>query len=77
MKQITNYKPKEFAELFNVSVKALKRWDRDRMLIAKKTPTDRRYYTYDQYLAYKGITSNIGLSDLVMISLNDLLESTM
>lgn len=25
---ITNYKPKEFAELLNVSVKTLQRWDR-------------------------------------------------
>ncbi len=26
---ITNYKPKEFAELLGVSVKTLQRWDRD------------------------------------------------
>ena len=26
---ITNYKPKEFAELLNVSVKTLQRWDRE------------------------------------------------
>lgn len=25
---ITNYKPKEFAELLNVSVKTLQRWDK-------------------------------------------------
>jgi len=53
-KYITNYKPKDFAELLNVSVKTLQRWDRDKILIAKRTPTDRRYYTYDQYLKYKG-----------------------
>lgn len=58
MKHIINYKPKEFAELLNVSVKTLQRWDRDGVLVAKRTPTDRRYYTYDQYLVYKGITSN-------------------
>ena len=45
MKHITNYKPKDFAELLNVSVKTLQRWDRDNILIAKRTPTDRRYYT--------------------------------
>lgn len=54
MKHITNYKPKDFAELLNVSVKTLQRWDRDNILKALRTPTDRRYYTYDQYLEYKG-----------------------
>lgn len=57
-KHITNYKPKDFAELLNVSVKTLQRWDRDKILIAKRTPTDRRYYTYDQYLEFKGVTNN-------------------
>lgn len=52
---VTNYKPKEFAELLNVSVKTLQRWDRDKTLIANRTPTNRRYYTYDQYLQFKGI----------------------
>lgn len=28
-KHITNYKPKDFAELLNVSVKILQRWDRE------------------------------------------------
>lgn len=57
-KHITNYKPKDFAELLNVSVKTLQRWDRDKILIAKRTPTDRRYYTYDQYLEFKGVTND-------------------
>ena len=52
---ITNYKPKEFAELLNVTVKTLQRWDREKILIANRTPTNRRYYTYDQYLQFKGI----------------------
>lgn len=51
----TNYKPKAFAELLGVSVKTLQRWDRDGVLKAHRTPTDRRYYTYDQYLQFKGI----------------------
>ena len=54
-KHITNYKPKDFAELLNVSVKTLQRWDRDKILVAKRTPTDRRYYTYDQYLEFYGM----------------------
>lgn len=51
-KHIINYKPKDFAELLNVSVKTLQRWDREGILKAKRTPTNRRYYTYNQYLEY-------------------------
>lgn len=52
---IKNYKPQAFAELLGVSVKTLQRWDRENILKAYRTPTDRRYYTYDQYLQFKGI----------------------
>lgn len=52
---VTNYKPKDFAELLGVSVKTLQRWDREGILKANRTPTDRRYYTHDQYLQFKGI----------------------
>lgn len=52
---ITNYKPKEFAELLNVTVKTLQRWDREKTLVANRAPTNRRYYTYDQYLQFRGI----------------------
>ena len=55
--KITNYKPKDFAELLGVSVKTLQRWDREGILKANRTPTDRRYYTYDQYLQFKGINT--------------------
>jgi DNA-binding transcriptional MerR regulator len=41
MKYIVNYKPKDFAELLNVSVKTLQRWDRQNILKAKRTPTNR------------------------------------
>ena len=54
---ITNYKPKDFAELLGVSVKTLQRWDREGTLKANWTPTNRRYYTYDQYLQFKGINT--------------------
>mgnify|MGYP003055420712 CR=1 FL=1 len=60
---ITNYKPKNFAELLGVSVKTLQRWDREGILEANRTPTDRRYYTYDQYLQHHFTT-------LQMISLS-------
>lgn len=52
---IRNYKPKDFAELLGGSVKTLQRWDREGILKANRTPTDRRHYTYDQYLQFKGI----------------------
>lgn len=46
------YKPKEFAELLGVSVRTLQRWDKKGLLVAYRTPTDRRYYTHEQYLEY-------------------------
>ena len=63
---ITNYKPKDFAELLGVSVKILQRWDRDGILKANRTPTDRRYYTYDQYLQFKGIQTENDIRDTVI-----------
>ena len=63
---ITNYKPKDFAELLGVSVKTLQRWDRDGILKANRTPTDRRYYTYDQYLQFKGIQTENDLRNVVI-----------
>ena len=63
---ITNYKPKDFAELLGMSVKTLQRWDRDGILKANRTPTDRRYYTYDQYLQFKGIQTENDIRDTVI-----------
>ena len=65
-KNITNYKPKDFAELLGVSVKTLQRWDRDGVLKANRTPTDRRYYTYAQYLQFKGIQTENDIRDIVI-----------
>ena len=53
--QINNYKPKDFSKLLNVSVKTLQRWDNSGILKAYRSPINRRYYTYDQYLQFKGI----------------------
>ena len=36
--------------MLGVSVKTLQRLDREGTLKANRTPTDRRYYTYDQYI---------------------------
>lgn len=66
MSNITNYKPKDFAELLGVSVKTLQRWDRDGIWKANRTPTDRRYYTYDQYLQFKGIKTKNDRRDIVI-----------
>ncbi len=63
---ITNYKPKEFAELLNVTVKTLQRWDREKTLVANRTPTNRRYYTYDQYLQFKGIGRDADFRKIVI-----------
>ena len=60
---ITNYKPKDFAELLGISVKTLQRWDREGILKANRTPTDRCYYTYDQYF----MCSPAGCMDFVSI----------
>ena len=63
---ITNYKPKDFAELLGVSVKTLQRWDREGTLKANRTPTDRRYYTYNQYLQFKGIDTENDTRQIVI-----------
>ena len=69
MKHITDYKPKDFAELLNVSVKTLQRWDREDILKAKRTPTNRRYYTYDQYLEFKRLIKALEFVDGYIISI--------
>ena len=44
----------------------MQRWDRDGILKANRTPTDRRYYTYDQYLQFKGIHTEKDRRDIVI-----------
>ncbi len=48
-----NYKPHEFASMIGVTVKTLQRWDSSGKLIAYRTPTNRRYYTDEQYSLFK------------------------
>lgn len=48
--------PKEFSQRIGKSVKTLQRWDREKILIAHRTPTNRRFYTEDQYNEYMGIS---------------------
>lgn len=52
--------------LLGVSVKTLQRWDRNGILKANRTPTDRRYYTYEQYLQFKGIQTDNDIRDIVI-----------
>jgi putative resolvase len=51
------YSPKNFSKLVGVSVFTLQRWDRNGTLKAQRTPTNRRYYTHDQYLQYRGLVA--------------------
>ena len=61
-----NYKPKDFAELVGVSVKTLQRWDREGILKAYRTPTERRYYTYAQYLSFMGASAKNDQREVVI-----------
>lgn len=48
------YRPQEFAKLISRTTQTLQRWDRVGILKAHRTPTNRRYYTHDQYLQVTG-----------------------
>jgi putative resolvase len=51
------YSPKEFGQLIGRKVKTLQKWDREGTLRAHRSPTNRRYYTHDQYLQYRGLVA--------------------
>jgi len=51
------YSPKEFGALIGKSVITLQKWDRKGILKAYRSPTNRRYYTHDQYLQYRGLVA--------------------
>ena len=48
------YPPREFGRLIGRTTQTLQRWDRLGILQAHRTPTNRRYYTHDQYLQVIG-----------------------
>jgi predicted site-specific integrase-resolvase len=48
----------EFSKIINRSVKTLQRWDRENILKAKRHSSNRRYYTEQQLLEYKGVISS-------------------
>ena len=63
---VTNYKPKDFAKLLGVTVATLQRWDRENILKANLSPTNRRCYTYDQYMEFKGSKKQDDSRDVVI-----------
>ena len=50
----TTYPPREFAKLVGRTPQTLRRWEREGIIVAYRTPTDRRYYTHEQYLTLMG-----------------------
>jgi putative resolvase len=48
------YSPREFGSLIGRTTNTLQRWDRAGILKAHRTPTNRRYYTHEQYLEVIG-----------------------
>jgi predicted site-specific integrase-resolvase len=53
----STYSPQEFGQLIGRSTKTLQKWDREGILQAHRSPTNRRYYTHNQYLAYRGLVA--------------------
>lgn len=50
------YSPQEFGKLIGRTTNTLQKWDREGRLKAHRSPTtNRRYYTHDQYLEYRGL----------------------
>jgi predicted site-specific integrase-resolvase len=49
-----SYSPHEFGQLIARSTRTLQEWDRKGILKACRTPTNRRYYTHEQYIQIAG-----------------------
>jgi predicted site-specific integrase-resolvase len=49
------YTPQQFGKLIGRSTNTLQKWDRKGILKAHRSPTNRRYYTHEQYLQYRGL----------------------
>jgi predicted site-specific integrase-resolvase len=52
------YSPKQFGKLIGKSVNTLQKWDRKGILPAFRSPTNRRYYTHEQYVQYRGLIAS-------------------
>jgi putative resolvase len=54
----STYSPQEFGQLIGRKTKTLQKWDREGKLKAHRSPTtNRRYYTHEQYLQYRGLVA--------------------
>jgi len=54
----STYSPQEFGQLIGRKTKTLQKWDREGKLKAHRSPiTNRRYYTHDQYVQYRGLVA--------------------
>jgi predicted site-specific integrase-resolvase len=51
------YTPQEFGKLIGRTTNTLQKWDRKGILKAHRSPTNRRYYTHEQYLQYRGLVA--------------------
>jgi len=51
------YSPQEFGKLIGRTTNTLQKWDRKGILKAHRSLTNRRYYTHDQYLQYRGLVA--------------------
>jgi putative resolvase len=51
------YSPQEFGKLIGRTTNTLQKWDRRGILKAHRSPTNRHYYTHDQYLVYRGLVA--------------------
>ena len=55
----STYSPKQFGSLIGRTTKTLQKWDREGILKAHRSITNRRYYTHDQYLEVIGRKSTL------------------
>ena len=62
---MTMLKPKEMADRLGVTVRTLQIWDVKGILKANRTPTNRRYYTEEQYLNYVNNKQDVANIDLL------------
>jgi len=51
------YNISQFAQKVGVAVKTLQRWDREGRLVARRTLTNRRYYTNEDLAMALGLSS--------------------
>jgi len=55
---MNTYRLNEFAKLIAKTTNTLQRWDREGILKAHRTPTNRRFYTHDQLSQILGVKEN-------------------